>query len=293
MRWRRGGSTADVIDVRGGGGGRRRGGAALPVGGGLGVMGVIVFIAIQLLGGGAAAFDIPAGFDGSTRAPSGEPIPPGQDPEKDLKDFSVYVFNSTQAAWERTFSEQGKGYDRAKLVLYRDGVDTGLRLGQLGGRPVLLPGRRARLPGPLVLSRHGAPARGERRFRLGVRDRARGRPPRPAAARDERPGRADPARGPRPRQRRVGAARAAGRLLRRRLGTHRVRGRRPRARATSTRRSAHRRRSATTASSGRRAGRSTRTRSRTARPRSATRGSTAAASAASRPTATRSRPTSL
>src|SRR5215207_6082771 len=124
MRWRRGASTADVIDVRGGGG-RRRGGGALPVGGGLGVMGVIVFIAIQLLSGGAGGFEVPAGFDTATRAPSGEPIPSGQDPEKDLKDFSVYVFNNVQATWERTFSEQGRDYQRAKLVLYRDGVDTG------------------------------------------------------------------------------------------------------------------------------------------------------------------------
>jgi uncharacterized protein len=122
MRWRRGGSTADVIDVRGGGG--RRGGPALPVGGGLGLVGVIVFIAIQLLGGGASGFDIPAGFDATARAPSGEPIPADHDPDKDFKDFSVYVFNNVQASWERTFSEQGKGYDHAKLVLYRDGVGT-------------------------------------------------------------------------------------------------------------------------------------------------------------------------
>ena len=81
MRWKRGASTADVIDVRGGGG-SRRGGAALPVGGGLGVVGVIVFIALQLLGGGASGFNVPAGFDGATRAPSGQPIPAGQDPEK-------------------------------------------------------------------------------------------------------------------------------------------------------------------------------------------------------------------
>jgi uncharacterized protein len=112
-----------VIDVRGGGG-RRRGGAALPVGGGLGVVGVIVFIAIQLLGGGASGFNVPAGFDTAARAPSGEPIPPSQDPERDLKDFSVYVFNNVQATWQRTFSQQGQPYERAKLVLYRDGVDT-------------------------------------------------------------------------------------------------------------------------------------------------------------------------
>jgi uncharacterized protein len=113
-----------VIDVRGGGG-RRPGGAALPVGGGLGVVGVIVFLAIQLLGGGSASgFDIPAGFDGSTRAPSGEPIPASQDPDRDLADFSVYAFNNVQATWDRVFSQQGERYDRAKLVLYRDRVDS-------------------------------------------------------------------------------------------------------------------------------------------------------------------------
>jgi predicted metalloprotease len=42
MRWRRGGSTEDVIDVRRGSGGARRGGAALPVGGGVGIVGVII-----------------------------------------------------------------------------------------------------------------------------------------------------------------------------------------------------------------------------------------------------------
>jgi uncharacterized protein len=123
MRWRRGGSTADVIDVRGGGG-RRRGGAAVPVGGGLGVLGVIVFIAIQLLGGSAGGFNVPAGFDSAARAPSGEAIPASQDPDRDLKDFSVYVFNDAQATWARIFSQQGEPYERAKLVLYRDDVDT-------------------------------------------------------------------------------------------------------------------------------------------------------------------------
>jgi predicted metalloprotease len=124
MRWKRGASTEDVIDVRGGGGGRR-GGGALPVGGGLGVVGVILFLAIQLLGGGSGVpFEVPAGFDATTQAPSGEPIPAEQDPERDLKDFSVYVFNDVQSSWERTFRAQGREYERAKLVLYRDRVGT-------------------------------------------------------------------------------------------------------------------------------------------------------------------------
>jgi uncharacterized protein len=112
------------------------------VGGGLGVMGAILFIAIQLLGGGSGGFDIPAGFDTTARAPSGEPIPAAQDPEKDLKDFSVYVFNSVQGTWERTFSAQGKSYQNAKLVLYRDGVDTGCGSASSAAGPFYCPADR-------------------------------------------------------------------------------------------------------------------------------------------------------
>ena len=78
MKWRRGGSDADVIDVRGsggGGGGRRPGGAALPVGGGLGIVGVLLVLAFTLLGGGGSSFDVPAGFDATAQAPNGDPLP--------------------------------------------------------------------------------------------------------------------------------------------------------------------------------------------------------------------------
>jgi predicted metalloprotease len=121
MRWERG-RNRDVIDARGGGGGTRGGRVALP--GGLGLVGVIVFVAFQLLGGGAT-FDVPAGFDGATRAPAGAPIPAGQDPDRDLKEFSGYVFNDVQDTWAKTFAAQDRTYERAKLYLYASGVDTG------------------------------------------------------------------------------------------------------------------------------------------------------------------------
>ena len=124
MRWKRGSSNRDVIDVRGGGGRGGRG-MAVPVGGGLGLAGVIVVILLQVLSGGSgAAFDVPAGFDPQTQSPGGQAIPPGQDPDRDLRDFSVYVFNDAQTAWQRTFEAQGRPYQHAKLVLYRGGVDT-------------------------------------------------------------------------------------------------------------------------------------------------------------------------
>jgi len=94
---------------------------ALP--GGLGLVGVLVFVAIQLLGGGQA-FSVPSGFDDGTTAPGGE-IPASQDPDRDLRDFSAYVFNNVQDSWARTFKQQGRPYERARLVLYSGGVDTG------------------------------------------------------------------------------------------------------------------------------------------------------------------------
>ncbi|MFL5842125.1 MAG: neutral zinc metallopeptidase [Thermoleophilaceae bacterium] len=122
MRWKRV-QSSDVIDQRAGGGSR----VAIP--GGLGVAGIIIFLAIQLLGGGSSAgFNVDDPFGGSTQAPGASAprgIPAAQDPDRDLKDFSVYVFERTQQVWERTFSEQGQPYEHAKLVLYRDGVSTG------------------------------------------------------------------------------------------------------------------------------------------------------------------------
>jgi predicted metalloprotease len=131
MRWRRQSSTPDVIDQRAA---APRAGLPFPgggagVGGGLGVVGLLIFLALQLLGGGGgSAFDVDQQFGDSTQTPdagSGGAIPASKDPERDLKDFSAYVFNNVQQTWESTFAQQNKPYKHAKLVLYRDGVSTG------------------------------------------------------------------------------------------------------------------------------------------------------------------------
>ena len=123
MRWKRGRGSGNVIDARGAGGGRRSGlpgGGRVALPGGLGLVGVLVFVAFQLLGGGGA-FSVPSAYEDGTAAPESQPIPAGQDPERDLKDFSVYVFDNAQEMW-RSIS---KPYEDATLVLYRDGVSTG------------------------------------------------------------------------------------------------------------------------------------------------------------------------
>lgn len=129
MRWKRVDSP-DVIDQRGRRGGGGMGGMPI-AGGGMGLAGILIFLAIQLLGGGGGgsggSFDVPGGFGGAVREPAagpGDAIPAGQDPEKDLKDFSVYVFTDAQKSWARNFDAAKRPYQRAKLVLYRGGVDT-------------------------------------------------------------------------------------------------------------------------------------------------------------------------
>ena len=111
MRWRRSSDDSDVIDQRASGGG-----AGIPIGlpragGGLGVLGVIVFLAIQLLGGGS----------GGTAGLGPQTVPGAPQAEDGLRDFSVYVFHDTQSFW----GGQIQPYEHAKLVLYRGGVDTG------------------------------------------------------------------------------------------------------------------------------------------------------------------------
>jgi predicted metalloprotease len=123
VRWSRV-SNPDVIDARGGGSGL---GGRVAVPGGLGVVGLLIYLAISVLGGGSggAALDVPGAFDDTTRAPQSSPIPAAQDPERDLKDFSAYVFTDAQQLWERTFRAEDSPYEHAKLVLFRDGVRTG------------------------------------------------------------------------------------------------------------------------------------------------------------------------
>jgi uncharacterized protein len=124
MRWRRGTDTPDVIDARGGGG--RLGGLPMGrMGGGLGLTGLLIYLAIQLLGGGGGGFAVNDPFGSRVAAPESRPIPRDQDPERDLRDFSAYVFTRAQESWQRVFDRQGRSYDRAQMVLYRDAVSTG------------------------------------------------------------------------------------------------------------------------------------------------------------------------
>ncbi len=139
-------ANRNVIDVRGAkpgrgsstSGGLGGGGLSnLPIpggigglGGGIGTIVVIVAIAIALFGGGSSGsgFDVGSVLGGDAALPSAQdpqPIPAGEDPQNDIKQFSVYVFNDVQDTWRKSFKQDGKPYKDAKLVLYSGAISTG------------------------------------------------------------------------------------------------------------------------------------------------------------------------
>ena len=139
MKWKKGTKSRDVIDIRGAskGSSGSGGGPQLPIPGGLagkggaaGLIIVLIVVGINVLGGGngsSGGFDLPGAFGLDGTAPGADnpqPLPPGEDPQADLKDFSSYVFDDTQDVWEKSFAAGGDPYDTAKLVLYSGAVQT-------------------------------------------------------------------------------------------------------------------------------------------------------------------------
>jgi len=139
VKWQRkkGRKGRDVIDIRGASpgpsGGASGGGMPIPgglagLGGGAGVVVLIVIVAIQVFGGGEElGLDLGPACGGGAQAPGADdpaPIPPDQDPQVELKDFSSYVFTDAQNKWSKIFKEDGDQYERAELVLYDGAVST-------------------------------------------------------------------------------------------------------------------------------------------------------------------------
>jgi predicted metalloprotease len=120
MRWKPG-AGGNVEDRRGRPGGR----AALPVGGGL--VGVIVTVLILVLGGGGG-YDVNSPFEqfpSQTQPASGGTMQNAPDAESELVDFVSFVVKDLQTFWADDFQTAGRRFATTKLVLFRNGVQTG------------------------------------------------------------------------------------------------------------------------------------------------------------------------
>jgi predicted metalloprotease len=86
------------------------------VGGGLGGIGLLIFLAVVLLGGG-----LPGGGESSPLdplEPVQAPAAPADPNEENLREFVSFVVADVQNTWEGIFARSGEQYQRTTLVLF-------------------------------------------------------------------------------------------------------------------------------------------------------------------------------
>ena len=115
--------TSQVQDTRGRGFPR---GGGVAIGGGAGVLGLIVFLLIQLLGGGATSGALP-GIDQVQGESTNlqEECKTGQDANTKEDCRVVAVVNSVQDFWAAEFQRRGGQYELAPTRLFSGGTQTG------------------------------------------------------------------------------------------------------------------------------------------------------------------------
>ena len=97
---------------------------ALPIGGG--AVGLVIYLLVTLLGGDTSGFDIPGGtgLPGAGGA-SGQPLPGAPNPDDKSTQFVSFVVGDVQDLWTGQFRGAGRTYERAKLVLFTQAVQSG------------------------------------------------------------------------------------------------------------------------------------------------------------------------
>ena len=136
MRWTPGGRSADLEDRRGSG----AGGGGLPPFGGLrlGVGGIIVLLALSLIFKRDFLGLLAGGDAGSSGEPSAAVAASPE--EEQLVQFVSFVLDDAQSAWERALGAQGVEYRRAKLVLFRDAIQSACGFAEAASGPFYCPG---------------------------------------------------------------------------------------------------------------------------------------------------------
>ena len=128
MRFRRGATldTGQVTDARG----RRSGRLALGGAGGLGIVGVLVYLAITLLGGGGGLGQLGQLQDqsigqGGTPSTLARDCRTGEDANTRDDCRVVGVVNSVQKFWDGVFQRSNRQYSFVDTVFFTDAIQTG------------------------------------------------------------------------------------------------------------------------------------------------------------------------
>ena len=132
MRWTPGGRSEDLEDMRSSGGGRMGGGMGLGVGG-LILLGLLSLIFKR---------DLVTPFlnVGGRSMTASAPDPKRDAAEEPMVQFVSFVLDDAQKTWETKFANQGKSYRHARLVLFRDGVESACGFAESAVGPFYCPG---------------------------------------------------------------------------------------------------------------------------------------------------------
>jgi uncharacterized protein len=137
MRWTPGGRSDDIEDDRdqsgGGGGGFNFGGVHI------GIVGFLVLLVLSLVF--KRNFLSLAGLGGvSSPTPISQPDTARDQREEPLVQFVSFVLDDTQKTWAQILSQQSVPYRHAKLVLFRDRINSACGLAQSASGPFYCPG---------------------------------------------------------------------------------------------------------------------------------------------------------
>jgi predicted metalloprotease len=133
MRWSIGNRSSNLEDRRGesaGFGGF--GGMGL---GRLGIGGIVILLVLSLIFK-KDFFSLLSG--GGQPATAGEVASTPE--EEHLVDFVSFVFDTAQATWRQVFAQSGRRYEDARLVLFRDAVNSACGFAQAATGPFYCPG---------------------------------------------------------------------------------------------------------------------------------------------------------
>lgn len=136
VRWRRGGVSGDIEDRRGQSGGF--GGGGLRLRGPVGCAGVLILLVLSLLTGRNFLSLLGPEGGGSVGVPTGAPSAPAPSSpgEDELVQFVSFVLDDTQATWDKILGDR---YEHARLVLFRDAVDSACGFAQSATGPFYCP----------------------------------------------------------------------------------------------------------------------------------------------------------
>jgi uncharacterized protein len=134
MRWTPGGSSDDVEDRRDdSGGGFRPGGIHLGLGG------IVILFVLSLIFKRDFLSLVTSDSVGGGSSVS-QPDPARDQQEQPLVQFVTFVLNDTQNTWSQILPQQGVPYRHAKLVLFRDSIDSACGMAQSASGPFYCPG---------------------------------------------------------------------------------------------------------------------------------------------------------